>query len=139
MPLEAFTTILNANKVNVGKAEVELLQTELDPQKTGNICYGEFLNAMFLTQLYIKEAKLYYKMRESDFEGKGGVTIGMLNEIRMSDENFKFPQNALSSVFKQMLGQDIGHIDPECIIDTEQFIKSLRGEFVDMAAKTLSR
>jgi Ca2+-binding EF-hand superfamily protein len=49
MPLEAFTTILNANKVNVGKAEVELLQTELDPQKTGNICYGEFLNAMFLT------------------------------------------------------------------------------------------
>jgi len=36
---------------------------------------------MFLTQLYIKEAKLYYTMREKDFEGKGGVTIGMLNEI----------------------------------------------------------
>lgn len=67
------------------------------------------------------------------------MTIGLLNEILMSNEEFKFPQNALSSVFKQMLGQDIGHIDPECIIDTEQFIKSLRGEFVDMATKTLSR
>ena len=139
MPIEAFANILCANKVNVGKAEIEMLQTELDPQKTGLISYGEFLNAMFLTQLYIKEAKLYYKMRDKDFEGKGGVTIGLLNEILMSDENFQFPQNALSSVFKQMLGQDIGHIDPDCIIDTEQFIKSLRGEFTDMANRTLSR
>jgi len=116
-----------------------MLQAELDVEKTGLISYGEFLNAMFLTQLYIKEAKLYYKMREKDFEGKGGVTIGLLNEILMSDENFQFPQNALSSVFKQMLGQDIGHIDPDCIIDTEQFIKSLRGEFTEMANRTLSR
>lgn len=94
---------------------------------------------MYLTQLYIKEAKLYYAMREKDFEGKGGITIGLLKELLMSDENFKFPQDALDTVFKQMLGQDIGHVDTECIIDTEQFIKSLRGEFVDMAAKTLSR
>jgi hypothetical protein len=55
---------------------------------------------MFLTQLYIKEAKLYYKLREHDTEGKGGVTIAMLNEILISDESFKFPTNALSSVFK---------------------------------------
>jgi hypothetical protein len=30
-------------------------------------------------------------MREKDYEGKGGVTIGLLKEILVSDENFKFP------------------------------------------------
>jgi len=31
MPLETFTTILNENKVNVGKAEIDMLSVELDP------------------------------------------------------------------------------------------------------------
>lgn len=64
---------------------------ELDPSKSGNVPYGEFLNAMFLTQLYIKEMKLYNLLKKYDTQGKGGVTIGLLNEILMSNEEFKFP------------------------------------------------
>lgn len=120
-------------------AEVDELKAELDPKNTGLIPYNEFLAAMFLSQLFIKEAKLYDLLKTYDTEGKGGVTIGFLNEILISNEDFKFPPDALNSVFKQMLGQDIGQIDPECIIDTEQFIKSLRNEFEGIVTRTLSR
>ena len=89
--------------------------------------------------MYIKEFKLYDLLKQYDTEGKGGVTIGLLNEILISHEEFKFPPDALNSVFKQMLGQEIGSIDPECIIDTEQFIKSLRNEFDGIVSRTLSR
>jgi len=43
-------------------------------------------------------------MKKYDTEGKGGVTIGLLNEILISSEEFKFPPDALNAVFKQMLG-----------------------------------
>lgn len=110
---------------------------ELDPEEKGMIPYSEFTGALFLSQLYLKEFRLYELLKKYDTEGKGGVTIGLLNEILISSEEFKFPPDALNAVFKQMLGQEIGTIDTECIIDTDQFIKSLRNEFVDIKNKTL--
>lgn len=53
--------------------------------------YMDFLNSIFLTQLYIKEAKLYSEMKKFDTDNKGGITIGILNEILMSNDEFQFP------------------------------------------------
>ena len=120
------------NALVKAKNIVSELMSSLNMEKGGEV-------AKNLKSLY---AFMFSQLIEANMnkESKPVVTvIGLLKELLMSDENFKFPQDALDTVFKQMLGQDIGNVDPECIIDTEQFIKSLRGEFVDMAAKTLSR
>jgi len=76
-----------------------LLMSELDVNKTGNMPYIDFLDSIFLTQLFIKEAKLYNEMKKFDTENKGGVTIGLLNEILISNKDFQFPQDALSKCF----------------------------------------
>jgi hypothetical protein len=38
-----------------------------------------------------------------------------------------------------MLGADINQLDPECIIDTDQFVVSLRKEFQAICTRSLSR
>lgn len=139
LSVEDFEKALEEGGISLIKEEKKELLRELDPQEQNKIPYGEFTGALFLSQLYIKEFRLYELLKQYDTENKGGVTIGLLNEILISNEEFKFPEDALNSVFKQMLGQEIGTIDPECIIDTDQFIKSLRNEFDGIVARTLSR
>ena len=112
---------------------------ELDPTGSGTIDYFGFLSAVFLTQMYLKELTLYSVLQDTDTQKQGGVTIRQMKVILESHPDFQFPENALGSTFKEMLGADINQLDPECIIDTEKFIASLRKEFENIAQRTLSR
>jgi hypothetical protein len=38
-----------------------------------------------------------------------------------------------------MLGADINQLDPECIIDTDQFVVSLRKEFQAICERSISK
>ena len=38
-----------------------------------------------------------------------------------------------------MLGADINQLDPECIIDTDQFVVSLRKEFESICERSISK
>ena len=89
--------------------------------------------------MYLKELDLYHILKAADTEGKGGVTINMMQHILQSHPEFMFPKEALGAAFKEMLGADIDQIDPMCIIDTEKFVQSLRKEFDGIALRTYSR
>ena len=76
--------------------------------------------------MYLKELQLYNTLKETDREGRGGVTINEMKEILAA---YQFPEEALGAAFQAMLKADINQIEPECIIDTEKFIQSLHKEF----------
>ena len=98
--MEQFKSVLEKNKIGpMNDTMANMLLEELDINKTGSMPYMDFLNSIFLTQLYIKEHKLYSEMKRYDTENKGGVTIGMLNEILVQNEEFQFPQDALQRCF----------------------------------------
>ena len=54
-------------------------------------------------------------------------------------QDFQFPENALGATLKAMLGADINQLDPECIIDTDQFVVSLRKEFESICERSISK
>jgi Ca2+-binding EF-hand superfamily protein len=87
--LDQFKQVLEQNKFGPFNDQIyKMLMSELDVKNTGNMPYMDFLNSIFLTQLYIKEAKLYNEMKKFDTDNKGGITIGILNEILMSNDEF---------------------------------------------------
>ena len=51
------------------------LISELDPAKTGSINYEQFLTAIFMTQMFLKEYSLTIVLKKMDTENKGGITI----------------------------------------------------------------
>jgi len=53
--------------------EFQDLAEELETPK--GIPYVEFLSAIFLGQLYLKELSLFNVLKETDKDNKGGVTI----------------------------------------------------------------
>ena len=62
-----------------------------------------------------------------------------MQQILREHPDFQFPENALGSAFKEMLGADISQLDPECIVDTEKFVQSLRREFTSIAERSISK
>lgn len=83
---EDFSKALEDSKFALSKYELAEVIKELDPKESGMVMYTDFTGALFLSQLFLKEYKLYDLMKQYDTEGKGGVTIGMLNEILISNE-----------------------------------------------------
>ena len=45
----------------------------------------------------------------------------------------------MGSTFREMLGADINQLDPECIIDTDKFVISLRQQFTQIAQRSVSK
>jgi Ca2+-binding EF-hand superfamily protein len=61
--------------MNVLPREFEELALELDPNKVGLINYEQFLTAIFMTQMYLKEFSLTTVLKAMDTDNKGGITI----------------------------------------------------------------
>ena len=61
-----------------------------------------------------------------DEEGKGLITVGQLDEVLQGPNSFNFPPQALDTVFREMLGEDIQNVDRNCIIKIDAFMESLR-------------
>lgn len=61
--------------MNLLPREFEELACELDPTKSGNINYEQFLTAIFMTQMYLKELNLTLVLKAMDTDNKGGITI----------------------------------------------------------------
>ena len=55
--------------------EFEELANELEDEQKKAIPYVDFLSAIFLGQMYLKELSLYNVLRQTDKDNKGGVTI----------------------------------------------------------------
>ena len=61
--------------MNVLPREFEELALELDPNKVGLVNYEQFLTAIFMTQMYLKEFSLTTVLKAMDTDNKGGITI----------------------------------------------------------------
>ena len=55
--------------------EFEELVAELDPGQTGHVNYDQFMQAVFLTRMYLKELNLTMVLQQLDTQNKGGITI----------------------------------------------------------------
>ena len=75
--------------------------------------------------MYIAHLNLEYKLNELDVSNKGLVTVSQLDEI-LQVNLFNFPPNALNIVFREMLGENIQNVDPNCVIKIQAFMESLR-------------
>ena len=89
--------------------------------------------------MYLQELVLYNILKNRDTKGLAGVTITEMKEILADHEQFQFPEKALSAAFKRILNAEFDRIDPESIIDVDEFIVSLHKEFAEMAQKKLSQ
>lgn len=89
-------------------------------------------------QMFFKELSLAAVLKKMDTAGKGGITIQQMKQLLQVHQDFQFPENALGTTLKTMLGADISQLDPGCIIDTEQFLASLRKEFSSIAQRSIS-
>lgn len=83
------------------------LISELDPANTGRINYEQFLTAIFMTQMFLKEYSLTLVLKNMDTENKGGITIKQMQHLLQVHQDFQFPENALGATLKAMLGADI--------------------------------
>jgi len=99
----------------------------LDAKGEGSISYEEFLHSCFLSYIYLKEYKLRGLCEQADTEKKGGITIAQVKQILVS-QDFNFPEDALDRIFQQELKVDITQVDPDTLIDYNQFLVSLRKE-----------
>lgn len=93
--------------MGVGEREYKELMLELDPETSGKVGFQNFINDIFLAQLYLQEVNLYAILKDKEVGGNGGVTISQMQEILKTHEAFQFPNNALSATFKQLLKADI--------------------------------
>jgi len=57
--------------------------------------------------MYIQHLNLEYMLNLLDNDHKGLITVGQLDEILQNPDQFNFPANALDTVFREMLGEDI--------------------------------
>ena len=130
-----------ANMSAIGK-EFDIVVKELqevNAQNDDRIQYQYFLDAVYLTQMYINEMELYQALKAADKDGQNGVTITEVKDILKTNPAFQFPEEALGAAFKAMLGADINSIEPDCIIDTDKFIASLHKEFEAISERSLSQ
>jgi Ca2+-binding EF-hand superfamily protein len=67
--------------MNLLPREFEELACELDPSKTGRISYEQFLTAIFMTQMYLKELNLTLVLKSMDTDNKGGITIKQMQHL----------------------------------------------------------
>ena len=101
---------------------------DLDAKGEGAISYEEFLHSCFLSYIYLKEYKLRGLCEQADTEKRGGLTIAQVKHILMASPEFSFPEDALDRIFQQELKVDITQVDPDTLIDYNQFLVSLRKE-----------
>jgi len=78
--------------------------------------------------MFINHFKLEYALNERDASGKGLVTVSQLQEI-LSTNDFNFPPEALNTVFREMLDENIQNVDPNCVIKIQAFMESLKSQF----------
>ena len=84
--------------------EFEELVKELDQKESNVIHYKVFMDSLYVTKMYLKEMELFNTLKESDKEGRGGVTIIEMKQIL---SNLQFPEEALGAAFRAMLKADI--------------------------------
>ena len=108
--------------------EVTALVEELDTNNRGFIEYDAFLNSCFISYILLKEYRIRLLFETFDTEKKGVVTVSQLREV-LTNEECKFPEDALDRAFKDELKVDLSSIDPATYIDYNQFLESLRKEY----------
>lgn len=81
--------------------------------------------------MYIQHLNLEYMLGVLDDQNKGLITVGQLDEILQRPDQFNFPPQALDTVFREMLGEDIQNVDRNCVIKIDAFMESLRNQFED--------
>lgn len=72
---EDFKRCLSNSMMKVTENEVEVLLSELDAEKTGQVNYQEFLKYSYLCNLYIQHLNLEYQLSALDEDNKGLVTV----------------------------------------------------------------
>lgn len=130
---EDFQSCLMKANMSATDKELEFVVEELTTDTEPRIPYLYFLDAVYLTRMFINEMELYQALKAADKDNQNGVTITEMKEILKSNETFQFPDEALGAAFKAMLGADIDSIEPNCIIDTEKFIESLHKQFEEIS------
>lgn len=78
--------------------------------------------------MFLNHFKLEFMLNELDVSKKGLITVAQLDQI-LQNNLFNFPPDALNTVFKEMLGENIQNVDPNCVIKIQAFMESLRGQF----------
>jgi len=73
-----FKEVTEKAQLYLGDRLFKELCVELDPKETGRIPYQVFLDTLYLTQMYLKEFELYETLKQTDKDGKGGVTISQM-------------------------------------------------------------
>ena len=69
-------------------------------------------------------------MQKLDEQGNGLITVAVVDKLLQSENNnYKFPPDALDTVFNEMLGSNLGEVDRNCIIKIDAFMDSLKQQF----------
>ena len=70
-----FIRCLSRSNMKCTEREVQILVSELDVEKTGNVNYSEFLKFSYLSQMFIYHFKLELMLREMDKEENKGLIM----------------------------------------------------------------
>lgn len=111
-----FIRCLSRSNMKCTEREVMKLVEELDKEQTGNVNYANFLKYSYLSQMYIYHFKLESLLVQSDTQGKGLVSVELLESVLQSS-SFNFPLGAVDTVLIEMLGvPNMSSIDRKCFI-----------------------
>lgn len=76
--------------------------------------------------MYISSLNLENLLNQLDEEKKGLITVAQLDQVLQQADQFNFPPKALDTVFREMLGGEIGEVDRNCVIKIDAFMESIR-------------
>ena len=111
-----------------------LIKTITEDEKIPSVDYKDFLKHSYLFQLFKNHVQLEHDLREIDVEGKGLIQVGNVNQLLQdAQKDYKFPPDALVTVFNEMLGSSLDEVDPACIIKIDAFMESLKQQFEEPA------
>jgi len=115
--------------MKVTDSEVKELVDELDREGAGQVNYKDFLKYSYLCQMFISHLELENILTALDHDKQGLISVAQLDDVLQNSEKFNFPPQALDTVFREMLGGEIGEVARNCVIKIEPFMESLKNQF----------